>query len=119
MQTERGKAYAEPADFEGLRWRTDPELQKSGIGPIAELEDIERGVAALDRLRPLFQRLEARGVRIPTVYSMQSVEPLVDGPKRTWREIIRDIGYCYYELGCIADMVLDKEKRDLDTMCIG
>jgi hypothetical protein len=84
--TETGQVYADPTDFPGLlrriwdlRLKPSKCLERENLQ--LELVEIRSSVVALDALRVMFERLEAGGVRLPTVYWMTGNDVNDCGPQ--------------------------------------
>jgi hypothetical protein len=106
-------------DFKsGLYYRDDLEAAKIGLGPFPALRDIDYIRYSVDALREIFERLQGRGIHIPTAYCVTG-EYEEDGPRESWDEILRDMKHGCHLLSCLVNAMLDEDTRDMDSVCCG
>jgi hypothetical protein len=114
--------FAEPFDFKGLYFREpDAELRALGAGPCLALTALDRGDAGLDELRTMFETLTQRGVHVPTAFYLDNDANgnVIDGPHKTWEQLLNDISNDYFFLWVIVSTMLNPDMRILDTVCCG
>lgn len=116
MQAE--KIYATLDDFDGLYLREESaELIQMGCNPfVPELGALDRAYAADAAIRTIFDRLESRGIHIPTAYYLSDDG---EGPRQSYREILWDIHNAQFKLWSIMDAMLSEDLKDIDSVCCG